>query len=153
MQKYTPWFILGQKAIHHMRCKSCETEMEGNTFGYDTECGDNEYYEYRCPLPLKCPECGIYDWKHDHILRWCVFFCKNESCKDPDVVYFKDGKRWFDYSRIPLALKGWDGPKECDELERQFGTSDRRALIRLGKKLKMKEIEKRTKGLMKIRNN
>ena len=142
-----------------MRCKSCETEMEGRSYGSLLDCqGDMEYDSWIFPLDLKCPECGKYDWKHNHNMRWLVIHCNNEDCKDPDVVYSEDHTRWFDYSRIPfphsLPLSDRrDSLSEYRELEKEFGTSDRRALVRLGKKLKMKEIEKRTKGLMKIRNN
>lgn len=131
-------------------CSGCNQEMKGFVYGYDVECGSTEYDNNRFPTPLKCPECGINDWKHNHFIRWRVTYCTNENCKDQQYFWYRDWKIQTDYSRIPLPQHGWHGPINHRAMEIVFGTDNDKKLVKLGRTLELKEIDKRMKKVDKL---
>jgi len=136
-------------------CKTCEIPMEGFSYEYSCECSPSlDFYEdVILPEPLKCQGCGEYDWKHTHNLKRNVVYCKNEDCKDQEYQYTicnRDHK--LDYSRIPLWSRGESGPSDSKIYKLIFGTSDHLQLKQLGRKMTIKEIEKKMKHIEKIQN-
>ena len=138
--------------MNKMKCNSCGELMNFVCYGYESECNTMDYGDkYASPIPLKCWDCGMNDWKHEHNIRYAVWMCENiDYCDNPDVDYRKDWTRSFDYSRIPFPHKGESGPKECCAYEVVFKTSRRMELKRLGKKLKIKEIDKLMKKVKRL---
>ena len=134
-----------------MKCNACGDFMRFACYGYESECNAMEYGgKHATPIPLKCYDCGMNDWKHEHNTRWAVWLCDNVNCNNPDTEYKRDWVRWFDYSRLPFPAKSLEGSSECRALEIEFGVSDRRELKRLGKRLKIKNIDKRMKKVHKL---
>ena len=141
--------------LRFQKCESCEKPMEGFIYEYSSECDTSldTYDEQKFPNELRCEECGIYDWKHTHNTRRDVVFCKNEECKDPEYHY--SISVWghpLDYSRIPLWDRGMNGPRDAAIYEIIFGTSDYKKLKQLGRKMTIKEIEKKMKHLRQIQS-
>ena len=63
--------------------------MEGFVYEWVLDCGNSEYDWGRNPLPLRCPDCGIKDWKHDHIQRWRVIYLSLIHISEPTRRYAK----------------------------------------------------------------
>ena len=136
--------------ITKMNCNNCKEPMEGFVYEWVLDCGNSEYDWGRNPLPLRCPDCGIKDWKHDHVQRWRVTYCENESCKDQEYYYYKDWNTKYDYSRIEFPDRSVDGAKMSRAMDVVFGTSNQLQLVKLGRKMSIKEIDEKMEKCKKL---
>ncbi len=133
-------------------CSNCNQPMEGFQYEWVLECGNSDYEGYRFHLPLRCPDCGVKDWKHEHVQRYRVTYCKNEDCNDQEVLEQKDTITPLDYSRIEFPVKSVDGARNARAMEIIFGTSERKKLVKLGRKMNMKEIDSKMEEARELGN-
>ena len=136
-------------------CENCKKPMTGFTYEYSCACSPSlDFYEdYIIPEPLICPGCNEYDWKHTHSQKRYVVYCENENCQDQEYQYsICDKGHKLDYSRIPLWNKGVHGPRDSKIYKLIFGVDNQLETKQLGRKMTVKEIEKKMQQVEKIQN-